>query len=137
MANTFHQNLMQSFANFKSKYIGNVPSGVTLAQINSDLTDFADVHGASMLGVGESKVLADNNPTAKYLLIVFNTSKQDSLTRGCVVMPKRTMSSWFPLYCNGELMSVRLDYTYATNKFQFVAINKTKADTIYVTNIYE
>lgn len=38
MANTFHQNLMQSFANFKSKYIGNVPSGVTLAQINGRLT---------------------------------------------------------------------------------------------------
>jgi hypothetical protein len=36
---TFHENLKQSFKNFKNKYIGNVPSGVTLAQINADLTD--------------------------------------------------------------------------------------------------
>lgn len=105
--------------------------------LNVRLNNFADVHGTSILGVGESKVLEGNNPAAKYLVIVFNTGKNDSLTRGCVVMPKRTMSSWFPLYCNGELMSVRLDYTYGTNTFQFVAINKTKADTIYVTNIYE
>lgn len=39
MANTFHQNLKQSFANFKAKYIGNVPSGVTVAQINNKLTE--------------------------------------------------------------------------------------------------
>jgi hypothetical protein len=36
---TFHENLKQSFKNFKNKYIGNVPSGVTLAQINADLTE--------------------------------------------------------------------------------------------------
>jgi hypothetical protein len=39
---TFHENLKQSFKNFKNKYIGNVPSGVTLAQINADLSDKAD-----------------------------------------------------------------------------------------------
>jgi hypothetical protein len=42
---TFHENLKQSFKNFKNKYIGNVPSGVTLAQINADLT--AKVSGFS------------------------------------------------------------------------------------------
>jgi hypothetical protein len=36
---TFHENLKQSFKNFKNKYIGNVPSGVTLAQINADLSN--------------------------------------------------------------------------------------------------
>jgi hypothetical protein len=41
---TFHENLKQSFKNFKNKYIGNVPSGVTLAQINADLTELnADI----------------------------------------------------------------------------------------------
>jgi hypothetical protein len=39
---TFHENLKQSFKNFKNKYIGNVPSGVTLAQINTDLTDIRE-----------------------------------------------------------------------------------------------
>jgi hypothetical protein len=39
---TFHENLKQSFKNFKNKYIGNVPSGVTLAQINADLTELKE-----------------------------------------------------------------------------------------------
>ena len=36
---TFKENLKQTFANFKTKYIGNVPEGVTVAQINQHLTE--------------------------------------------------------------------------------------------------
>lgn len=52
---TFHENLKQSFKNFKNKYIGNVPSGVTLAQINADLTDkvsgFTDTTYSAVTGL--------------------------------------------------------------------------------------
>lgn len=47
MANTFHQNLLQSFANFKAKYIGNLPSGVTVTQINNDLGDKSSASAVS------------------------------------------------------------------------------------------
>lgn len=109
---TFHENLKQSFKNFKNKYIGNVPSGVTLAQINASLPDtkcdllvsIPNAQSYTSVTLNTDKKFSDYKFVG---FIVVNKSNQNMLT---AILPL----SFFKLF-NG----------YATNRFAFPLISST------------
>lgn len=110
-----------------------------VSTINEELNSFIDVHGASLIGVGESKTLSSNNPSSKYLTVVFGTQGGESYNKGVVVIPKISGAAWYPLVIisGSEIARVRLEYSKEANKITYLAINKTDSTTIYIQNIYD
>lgn len=73
---TFKENLKQTFANFKTKYIGNVPEGVTVAQINQHLTEmimYPDVSQDFIL-IGENIAINYTAPADGFVSFISNTT---------------------------------------------------------------
>ena len=133
---TFHENLKQSFKNFKNKYIGNVPSGVTLAQINADLTDIIT---ASKVGVGTKNFTIDSN--RKRLLCI---TKKSGVIVETKEIPISVLASGdvIPLGNTAPVIGVEpknnLTGTTATNLVKKeIAIWTSKTGSTYHTTVYD